>query len=119
MTVLLTDDEPNIRKMMRLMLQSGGFQVLEAANGDEALALAEKHAFDVLVTDVVLEGMSGSALARSLQERHPDLPILFVSGHPMDFGAEPQEYRRCAFLPKPFQKGQLLEAVRGLTEPAA
>lgn len=116
MNVLLVDDEPTIRKMIKLMLRSGGFQVLDAATAAEALELAANTPIDLLVTDVVLEGMNGSALATALLERHPDLPVLFISGHPMNFETHREWYRRCAFLPKPFQKSELLEAIRELTQ---
>ena len=111
MIVLLVDDEPAIRKMMRLILESCGFRVLESGNGTAALALARENAIDVLVTDVVMADMDGWALARSLAERRPGLPVLFVSGYPTDLQRARREYARCAFLPKPFQKTELISAL--------
>ena len=114
MNVLLVDDEAIIRKMMKLMLQSGGFQVFDASGGVDALALSQKHPIDVLVIDIVMEGMDGWALARSLTEGRPGLPVLFISGHPIDFETAPLQHPRCAFLPKPFRKNELVDAVTDL-----
>jgi len=111
MNVLLVDDEAAIRKMMRLMLQSRGFRVFESDNGAGAMALAREHKIDVLVTDVVMRDMDGWTLARSLVESLPDLPVLFVSGYPTDFESARKQYARCAFLPKPFQKTDLINAI--------
>jgi len=115
MNILLVDDEPNIRKMMKHMLRSGGFDVLDAASGAEALALSHHQPIDILVTDVVMEGMDGRVLARSLTAAHPGLPVLFISGFPMDIESERDCHNRCAFLPKPFQRNELLRAISELS----
>ena len=114
MNVLLVDDEASIRKMMKLMLHSCGFRVFESDNGAAALALAGEHEIDVLVTDVVMEEMDGWTLARSLQKSRPDLPVLFVSGNPIDFERVRKQYGRCAFLLKPFQKSELIHTVKDI-----
>lgn len=115
MNILLVDDENAIRTMMRLILRSRGFQVFEAGDGATALALAREHPIDVLVTDVVMEGMDGWTLARSLVERRPDLPVLFVSGCPTDVERARPQHARCAFLPKPFQKTDLINAISDIS----
>jgi two-component system cell cycle sensor histidine kinase/response regulator CckA len=111
MNVLLVDDEPTIRKMMRSILQRRGFQVFDASKGVDALTVAQNNPIDVLVTDVVMGDMDGPTLAHSLVERKPDLPVLFVSGYPMDLEAERQRFTRCAFLRKPFQPSELFNAI--------
>ena len=116
MNVLLVDDEATIRKMVKLMLQSRGFQVFETDTGAGALALAREHEIDVVVTDVVMEGMDGWTLARLLVERRPDLPVLFVSGYPTNFESARRQYARCAFLPKPFQMTELINAIVDISE---
>jgi CheY-like chemotaxis protein len=113
--VLLVDDEPTIRKMIRLMLQSHGFRVYEVSSGAEAIALTPEHPIDLLLTDVVMDDMDGFTLAQSLVGRHPNLPVLFMSGYPTGFEAERQRYGRCAFLRKPFQKRELMEAISDLS----
>src|SRR5262249_17991982 len=93
MNVLLVDDEPMMRKMVKLTLEKRGFQVFDSPNGKDALCLlsSEGQKIEVLVTDVVMEDMDGWALARSLAERHPDLPVLFTSGYPINFENERQK----------------------------
>lgn len=115
MTVFLVDDEPTMRKMVKLMLEKRGFQVFDAASGADALALSEQHPVELLVTDVVMEPMDGRALARTLVERQPDLPVLFISGVPIDAQAERQHCPRCGFLPKPFQPRELIQAIADLS----
>jgi len=114
MNVLLVDDEATIRRMMRVMLQKRGFQVYDASNGADALASAQQHPINVLVTDVVMQDMDGWTLARSMTQRQPELPVLFVSGYPVDFEAERPRTSRCAFLPKPFDSGELVSAITEL-----
>jgi len=116
--ILLVDDEPVIRRMMKSMLRSRRHQVLDASNAQAALALSEEHPIDLLVTDIVMEGMDGWALARALAARHPDLPILFVSGYPVDFETARRQFARCAFLPKPFLGDEFLKAIAALQPPA-
>jgi len=118
MNVLLVDDEPTIRKMMKAMLQSRGFRIIDAGSGADALALSQQYPIDLLVTDVVMGDMDGATLAHSLVERNPNLPVLFISGYPMDFEKERRLYARSNFLPKPFQASELIHAVRDLTRPA-
>ncbi len=118
MKILLVDDETTIRNMMRKMLQSRGLQVFDAATGREALALSEQHSIDVLVSDMVMEDMDGSTLASSLEQRNPALPVLFVSGYPMDIETERRRHGRCAFLAKPFQASDLLNAISALSAQA-
>jgi len=115
MNILLVDDETMMRKMVKLTLQKRGFQVFDAAGAAEALALSQQHQIDVLVTDVVLEGMDGWTLARSLVERNPDLPIVFMSGYPIDFEDDREQCGRWAFLPKPFQPSELMGAISELS----
>jgi CheY-like chemotaxis protein len=82
-TLLLVDDEEDIRELAVMMLEERGYQVLSAPNAEEAIVLAEQHADEIraLITDVQMPGMTGVQLAQVLSRRIPDLRILFVSGH--------------------------------------
>ena len=115
MNVLLVDDEDNLRRFLKVVLKSAGFEVVEASNGVEALKLSEKHQIDVLVTDVVMGEMDGLTLAHSLVSLKPELPVVFISGYVMDLEAERRRHPRCAFLPKPFPAKALLQTVAGLS----
>jgi len=82
-TILLVDDEEGVRKLVSAVLQSNGYDVLEAANGSTALAVYEKnaHKIDMVVTDVVMPQMTGFELGRVLGEQSPGLKILYMSGY--------------------------------------
>ena len=112
-TVLLVEDEDELRRLAVQALEWRGYRVLEASSGAEALALARglRRRPHLLVTDVVMPGMSGTELAAELAQRWPAMPILFVSGHldeestgPLQEGAD--------LLPKPFTPDQLGKRVR-------
>jgi CheY-like chemotaxis protein len=83
-TILLVEDDDHVREMLRLVLERQGYLVLEAANGQQALRLALDHSgpIHLLVTDVVMPGINGQALANSLAQAHPDLKTLYITGYP-------------------------------------
>lgn len=111
-TILLVDDEPAIRAYGRDVLRAGGYEVTVAADGHDAeRQVLDGLEFDLLLTDVVMPGRSGVALAQRMVELRPDVPVLFVSG----FAEDPVLHRaghRAPFLPKPFSPEALLGAVR-------
>jgi two-component system, cell cycle sensor histidine kinase and response regulator CckA len=114
-TVLLVEDEDNIREPAVEILESRGYNVLAAHDAAQALALAEEHAgpIHILVTDVVMPGLSGSQLAGQLTRRLPGLRVLYISGYPEDSISHhgvlnPEQH----FLQKPFPPGQFLEKLR-------
>ena len=113
--ILLADDEDFVRSFVRSILNTAGFDVLEASDGAEALELV-RHvggAIDLLVTDVRMPRMDGVALAQAVTDIYPDIPILFISGYSFDLDAEQQKrpMKRCGFVQKPFVAKGLLEAV--------
>jgi two-component system OmpR family response regulator len=77
--LLVVDDEPNIRDVLTQSLRFAGFEVHSAANGAEALALAEQHRPDLVVLDVMLPDFDGFAVTRKLRERGRDMPVLFLT----------------------------------------
>src|SRR6266850_1046647 len=81
-TVLVVDDAAGLRELARRLLQRQGYTVLVAGNADEAFELFERNAsIDVLLTDVVMPGVSGPELTRRLVERRPDLRVIYMSGY--------------------------------------
>jgi len=110
-TVLLVEDEDLIRNLAEQILGDAGYRVLPAANGNEAMAIADGLAerIDLLLTDVVMPGVSGTDLAHRLLRRHPEMRILYMSGYSdsliFRYGVLQE---RAAFLRKPFSP-QLLE----------
>lgn len=114
---LVVDDQPMVRMAMVRMLRTLGFDVVEAAGALEALDLASATVagIDVLVTDVMMPGMSGGQLATLMNARHPSLPILFVSGYAEDPELDTHLRRSgTSYLQKPFTMGELREQVEGL-----
>jgi two-component system cell cycle sensor histidine kinase/response regulator CckA len=116
-TILVVDDEPEVRKLVAAMIAGLGHTVLTADSGEHALALYDKLGtrIDLLVTDVVAPGMSGPVLANRLLARQPDLKVLFISGY--DHSHVVQSYvlnRGCTLLSKPFGAHQLRSLVHEL-----
>jgi signal transduction histidine kinase/CheY-like chemotaxis protein len=104
--VLLVDDEELVRHSTADMLGDLGYAVIEAASAEEAVRLVEADtAFDLLVTDHLMPGMSGTDLARLVQARRPGVAILLVSGYAEAEGVEPSMPR----LTKPFRKQELAQ----------
>ncbi|MBL8779270.1 MAG: PAS domain S-box protein [Acidimicrobiales bacterium] len=114
-TVLLVEDEAMVREPARRMLVQRGYTVLAAADAAEALELAEGHhgTIDLLLTDVVMPGLSGKALAELLVEQRPDLQVLFMSGYSHDVIAHQGVLEEGVMLvEKPFVAEVLLAAIR-------
>ncbi|HLF57626.1 MAG TPA: PAS domain S-box protein, partial [Thermoanaerobaculia bacterium] len=115
-SILLVEDEPSLRELARRVLEGAGYRVREAASGSEALALVAAqpaHAFDLLVTDVVMPGMRGTELARRLARSSPGLLVLLMSGYSEEDLSDVRELEgRSALLAKPFSNDVLLGKVR-------
>jgi two-component system cell cycle sensor histidine kinase/response regulator CckA len=119
-TVLVVDDEDNLRAVIRRLLQGEGYGVLEAENGASALQVLEEetdHEVGLVLTDLRMPVMDGRELASVLARLRPRLPVVFMSG----FTAQLMDMRlvspRLTLLTKPFRNDDLLAAVRGQLEP--
>jgi CheY-like chemotaxis protein len=116
-TVLVVEDEEAVRRFLQRALEQRGFEVLEAADGTEALDLVENHRgpIDAVVTDVDMPQMSGTELARELARIHPETPVLFLSGSSREFldDLDAQETLG-SFLQKPFTEEVLVGELRRL-----
>ncbi len=116
-TVLVVEDEPAVRDLVRQALERAGHRVLAAADGLDALTVARAHAgpIDVVVSDVVMPRMSGREMAAELLRARPELRFLFISGYPDDAG-DPRDFVGAAgdFLAKPFSPPLLVERVQAL-----
>ena len=116
-TILLTEDEQDVREVAREFLESGGYTVMEARDGSEALALAEKHegAIKLLITDMVMPKMTGLELAARLKEKQPGLRMLYMSGYSERAASESMQMDpSIKMLTKPFSRSALLRAVHEL-----
>ena len=113
-SVLVVEDDPLVRLAVRHYLEQADYGVWEAADANEALGLIAGHqrAFDLLLTDVALPGLSGPELARQAQGISPDLPVVFMSGHAQQvLGPNGGLTSTPHLLSKPFTREQLLAVV--------
>ena len=114
-TVLLVEDVPAVRDVVRRVLTGNGYTVLDAVDGPSALARASSHRGPVhlLLTDVVLPGLSGHELAEKLKPSRPELRVLFTSGYTDDAVVRRGVFNRgVAFMQKPFTPETLARKVR-------
>jgi nitrogen-specific signal transduction histidine kinase len=114
-TILVVEDQQTVRAFVVAALRQCGYDVLEASDGNEAIAVAGRHPgrLHLLLTDVVMPGMNGKELSGRLKELRPDLKVLFISGYTADAIAHRGVLDRgVAFLQKPFSPEELARKVR-------
>ena len=118
-TLLLVEDEDVVRRLAAEMLRGAGYRVLEASTGTEALAIAGDEEIDVLLSDVVMAGMSGPQVAQELRRDRPELRVLLMSGYTADAIASHGDLpANTSFLAKPFTRVGLLAALADLRREA-
>jgi CheY-like chemotaxis protein len=113
-TILVVDDEPTLRAVIRRSLVREGYTVLVAEDAERARDVAKAHhgPIDLLITDVVMPGQTGIELAKQLLLERPGLSILFISGFTFEEAVPPPELRHvAAYLPKPFDTKHLVAKV--------
>jgi CheY-like chemotaxis protein len=118
-TILLAEDEPAVRSLIRKILQRSGYTVLEACHGTEAIQIAEQHAsvIDLLVTDVVMPLISGPQLAQHLALRRPTMKVLYISGYiDNTITRHGLQASSASFLQKPFTPDELVRKVRAVLD---
>jgi two-component system cell cycle sensor histidine kinase/response regulator CckA len=118
-TVLLVEDQEDVRRLTRSTLEEHGYRVIEAGNGAQALqsAQAEKRPLHVLVSDVVMPGLNGRELAELLLKSRPGLRVLYLSGYTEDTVLQHGTLAAgSAFLPKPFSPDTLVRKLRDLLD---
>jgi two-component system, cell cycle sensor histidine kinase and response regulator CckA len=120
-TILVAEDQPDLRWMICQFLQELGYSVLEAKDGGDAVALAEQYRgkIDILLTDIVMPHLRGSEVARRLSASRPDMQVIFMSGYTEGgFGAVAGENRgpETTILQKPFELNALALKIREVLE---
>ena len=112
-TILLVEDEEPVRLFSARALREKGYKILEASSGEEALQIAEKEKFDLLVTDVVMPKMDGPTLSKLLKEKMPSLKTIFISGYTEEtFRQDASQNADIHFLQKPFTLRDLAVKVK-------
>jgi CheY-like chemotaxis protein len=119
--VLLADDDPVVRQVLRLLIELQGDTVLEAEDGPQAVACASAHPgqIDLLLTDVMMPGLTGPQVCDVIRQERPNLPTLFISGYfPEAVFPDQRLPPHAAFLAKPFMPEELAEVVERLLREA-
>lgn len=114
-TILLVEDDPAVRRLMRRALAQGGYRVVDSGRSSDALRMAREsdRPIDILLTDVVMPEMDGRELADSILHFSPKTKIIFMSGYTGEIIAERGIFKEdAAFLPKPFTPPILLDKIR-------
>jgi CheY-like chemotaxis protein len=111
--VLLVEDEDGVRRVARRTLELHGYQVMEAADGAQAVELARTTpSIGLLLTDVMMPGMRGPEVAAAVHAVVPGLPVLYMSGHAEDVARVGLVDPSIQFLAKPFAPSRLADRVR-------
>ncbi len=120
-TIMVVEDDPALRKLVVTILKSAGYQVFETASGQEAILLSEKLGgpIDILLSDVVMPGLSGPELVGKIRSAHTNLKVLFISGYDADLMSRALPEGNTHFLPKPFTPHELLSKIGGLLSRAS
>jgi two-component system, cell cycle sensor histidine kinase and response regulator CckA len=115
-TILVVDDERAVRALVKSVLEKHGYAILEAVSGEQALELLTQGPSEValILTDIVMPGMSGVDLATRLQQLKPMLPVLLMTGFTDE---DTEALHRFAYIRKPFQPGELVRRVAELLNP--
>jgi PAS domain S-box-containing protein len=120
-TALLVEDDPNVRAILVRELESQNYRVLEAEDGREALDRVRSHTgqLDVVITDVQMPGLDGRSLAEALAELRPEVPVVFMSGHPDGEIIREVTASGKPFLQKPFTGEELAYLIEGSLGPSS
>lgn len=111
--ILVIDDEPPIRKLLRMGLTTQGYTVIEAPNGKAALEILSRESVHLAILDLGLPDMRGHDLLRAIRERHRDLPVLVLSSRDDEAGkVEALDLGADDYVTKPFGMGELLARIR-------
>jgi len=111
-SVLVVDDEKNIRVTLRESLKSLGFDVETAINGEEALELATRRTYELILLDLKMPGMDGMEVFRQLRERSPSTAVVLVTAHgSVEAAVEAMKLGAVDFLQKPFAPQEIREVV--------
>jgi PAS domain S-box-containing protein len=115
-TILLVEDDPVIRRLAQRMLDSQGYSVIEAEDGKSAVAQAQScpDHINLVLTDVVMHGMSGPELVLRLMESHPETKFLYMSGYTGELVMDNGLGEGIALLEKPFTRAELLSSVQAV-----
>ncbi|GAA0786935.1 sigma 54-interacting transcriptional regulator [Marinobacterium sediminicola] len=111
--ILLVDDDTALLKLLEMRLQASGYEISCAESGEEALGLIRQYSFDLVLTDLRMDGMDGLTLFSRIQQEQPDLPVIIMTAHgSIPEAVEATQKGVFGFLSKPIDKQHLLDTVR-------
>ncbi|OYX27012.1 MAG: Fis family transcriptional regulator [Hydrogenophilales bacterium 32-62-9] len=112
MRILLVDDQKSLRRSLSLMLQGAGFETEEAESGEEALSHLGKQTVDLVITDLRMDGMSGTDLLREIKRINPNLPVILITAYgSIDSAVDAMRLGAFDYLTKPFREQDILEKI--------
>jgi DNA-binding NtrC family response regulator len=114
--ILVIDDEPQIRSLLKIMLEREGFDVITASDGKEGMKLFSKATVDLVITDIVMPEKEGTEIIRELRKGYPDIPVIAISGGGRNSSESYLKVAKLlgavAILEKPVDKETLVTAVK-------
>ena len=121
--IIVVDDDPIMREVIRLVLEAAGHTVLRCENGRKALEVATHEHIDLMITDLLMPEMDGLETLRAVRQVRPALPILVISGgqrgNPGDFLGLARVFGATETLAKPFRPETMLDLVARMLDPSA
>ena len=114
-TILVVDDEPELRKLFNLQLTRAGYHVLEAGSCDEAYQNFEEHTIDLVLLDIIMPGNSGLECLEYVRKNHPDTKVVMMTGRiPEEIAIQCLDMGADGFLRKPIKRKTLLTCIENL-----
>jgi DNA-binding NtrC family response regulator len=112
MRILLVDDQRSLRRSLALMLQNAGYDTADAASGQDALAQLARAPFDLVITDLRMEGMSGIDLLREVKQTQPGLPVILITAYgSIETAVDAMRLGAFDYLAKPFSERDILDKI--------
>ena len=119
-SVLVVDDEPGMREMVKQLLLNEGYHVLEASNGKHAMEFLKNETLELVITDIIMEEMDGVEIILEIRENYPDVKIIAMSGgnkiSSEDYLESASELGTDRIFTKPFALSDMLNAIKELIE---
>ena len=112
--ILLVDDEEGYRELVARMLAKAGYEVVQAADGIEALSLLEKSKIDLVISDILMPVLNGYALVARLRAKWPHMPVILTTGYLSHDAAKSMMNGSVDFIPKPIDPEVLIQTVQRL-----
>jgi len=116
--ILLVEDEEAYREVLARILTKAGYEVLEAADGIEALSLLEKSKVDLIISDILMPRLNGYALVARVRAKWPTIPVILTTGFLSHDAAKNMMSGSVEFIPKPINAERLIEMIRRRIPPS-